>query len=235
MPERFYASNLALGPTVCLEGEEAHHLARVRRIRVGESVQLFDGSGMECRCSVREIHRESVVLDIESHDWISRELPFSLTLACAVAKGDRLRWLVEKATELGVVSFVPIITERSRDRAQHLRPDRTARWIIEASKQCGRNVLMRVEEPVVWTDYVASLAATGPKVIADPRGIPVSQLCRDGRSEAVFAAVGPEGGFTDAELRSARDRGWTSVCLGSRILRVETAALVLVTHLAQEE
>src|SRR5262245_42172021 len=112
MSERFFIDTIGSDETVKLTGEEAHHLARVRRIRRGELVQLFDGSGTEATAEVREIGKEAVTLTIRERCQVNRELPFRLTLACSPAKGERLRWLVEKATELGVSQFIPLLTER---------------------------------------------------------------------------------------------------------------------------
>src|SRR5262249_48596930 len=101
MWERFYVPSIGLDDTVQLTGAEAHHLARVRRIRRGAQILLFDGSGIECVARVRDLGNQVVTLTVESRAMLSRELPFTLTLACSPAKGERFRWLVEKTTELG--------------------------------------------------------------------------------------------------------------------------------------
>jgi 16S rRNA (uracil1498-N3)-methyltransferase len=230
MSERFYVTPLRPGETVELTGAEAHHLARVRRIRGGTRVQLFDGSGTECSAIVREIAHQSVTLTVETRVEVNREMPFALTLACSPAKGERLRWLVEKATELGVSQFVPIITARSSEQARSMRAAKTARWVIEASKQCGRNVLMTVREPLGWDQFLDTVSSNTIRVLADPTGVPLSSMMARPPNQEIALAVGPEGGFTDDELLAARKRDWTIVSLSQRILRVETAVVALVAR-----
>lgn len=228
MAERFYAPAIGSDDTVVLTGDEAHHLARVRRMRRGERVLVFDGSGIECDAVVREIGRAEVVLGIEVRRRVDRELPFSLTLGCSPAKGDRLRWLIEKATELGVSRFVPILTERSSEQARGLRSQKTDRWVIEACKQCGRNVLMEVDAPVAWSEFLASSSSQSVRLIAAPTGMSPSFVGALSFQTGVVIAVGPEGGFTTGELDAAVLLGWKPISLGPRTLRVETAALAIV-------
>jgi 16S rRNA (uracil1498-N3)-methyltransferase len=228
MAERFYVPAVGSDDTVVLTGDEAHHLARVRRIRRGEHVSLFDGSGIECDAVVREIGRGEVVLNVESRQRVDRELPFPLTLGCSPAKGDRLRWLIEKATELGVSRFVPILTERASEQARGIRSEKTGRWVIEACKQCGRNVLMEVSDAVAWLDFLSSNTSQTARLIAAPTGMSPGTLGGLSLQNGVVIAVGPEGGFTAGELDAALGLGWQPISLGPRTLRVETAALAMV-------
>jgi 16S rRNA (uracil1498-N3)-methyltransferase len=228
MAERFYVPAVGSDDTVALTGDEAHHLARVRRIRRGERVSVFDGSGIECDAVVREIGRGEVVLNVESRQRVDRELPFPVTLGCSPAKGDRLRWLIEKATELGVSRFVPILTERASEQARGIRSEKTGRWVIEACKQCGRNVLMEVSDAVAWSDFLGSCTNHSARLIAVPTGSPLSELDDSSARGSVAIAVGPEGGFTPDEVSSANRLGWHAITLGPRTLRVETAALTML-------
>lgn len=232
MAERFYVQVIGANDTVVLTGEEAHHLARVRRIHRGETVQVFDGSGIECEASVREIGKDEVVLTIESRRLVDRELPFLLTLACSPAKGDRLRWLVQKAVELGVTRFIPLLTRRTSEQARGLKVEKMARWVIEVSKQCGRNVLMELSPAILWEQFLPTVSMDSLKMLADPTGVFLNDvLPKEFRGE-VTLAVGPEGGFTAEELEFARSCGWIVVSLGPRVLRVETAALALAARMA---
>jgi 16S rRNA (uracil1498-N3)-methyltransferase len=230
MSERFFASPIGDSESVDLTGEEAHHLARVRRIRHGEKVCLFDGSGTECMATVRVIQRDRVTLTIDSRSVVSRELPFQLTLACSPAKGERFRWLVEKATELGVTDFVPLLTHRSSEQARSARADKMDRWVIEGSKQCGRNVLMRVRDPVGWEEFINAHSEVGLRFVADPSGAALGSIHPHAIAQDTVLAVGPEGGFTAEELAAAQARGWKTIRLGKRTLRVETAAIALVAR-----
>ncbi len=230
MAERFFVPEIGRGPTVELTGEEAHHLTRVRRVRVGEPVQVFDGSGIECEAVVSEIGKRSVRLAVLKRERVDRELPIAVTLACSPPRGDRLRWLVEKATELGVTRFVPLLTNRAAEHARGVDASKLRRWVIEASKQCGRNVLMEITESVAWPALLESCPPNTLCILADPRGEPLVLPESARAAREVVIAIGPEGGFTESELNAARMRGWLSAQLGPRTLRIETAAIVMITR-----
>jgi 16S rRNA (uracil1498-N3)-methyltransferase len=217
---------------VRLTGEEAHHLMHVSRVRRGEQVCLFDGSGLEYDAIVQAVGKRDVSLSIVARRTVDRELAFPLTLACATPKGDRLRWLIEKATEMGVTRFVPLLTARASERARGTTPEKMRRWVIEASKQCGRNVLMEVTDATAWPEFAAAVAPAINRIIADRDGQPLGVASSHWLTRGVALAVGPEGGFTSAELDLARSAGWILVSLGPRTLRIETAALAIVASLA---
>jgi 16S rRNA (uracil1498-N3)-methyltransferase len=230
MSERFFVDAIGSNETVTLSGEEAHHLARVRRVRRGELVQIFDGSGIEAIAMVRDIAKDIVSLAIEERRQVNRELPFRLTLACSPAKGERLRWLVEKATELGVTQFIPLLTQRSSEQARSVRAEKMKRWVIEGAKQCGRNILMELSEPIGWANFLDRFESTPTRLVAHPGGVPLSTAICQSRPNETVLAVGPEGGFAEEELQAAAAQNWTLVSLGRRMLRVETAAIALVAR-----
>jgi 16S rRNA (uracil1498-N3)-methyltransferase len=112
-----------------------------------------------------------------------------------------------------------------------MRAEKMQRWVIEAAKQCGRNVLMEVHDPIDWCDFLDLFAPTPLRLLADPSGVPLSSvICQPPGSDVVLA-VGPEGGFTDEELQAAEGGGWTLISLGQRILRVETAGVALIARI----
>lgn len=229
MSERFYINSpLAPGP-IELTGPEAHHLATVCRLREGAAVCLFNGDGRQYPVVVRGAAKRSVLLDIASVEEPRRELEFRLEVAAPLPKGDRGPFLIEKLTELGVTSFVPLSCARSVVHPREGKMDRLHRHVIEASKQCGRNVLMRIDELAQWTAYCRAVSDGEICVMGHPGGVErLGQWCAT--PQAVRVAVGPEGGFTDTEVALAREAGWHLVDLGPRILRVETAALVLAVE-----
>jgi 16S rRNA (uracil1498-N3)-methyltransferase len=234
MSERFFISPPINGERAVLTGDEARHLSAVMRAAVGDEVTLFDGSGAEFVARVAAIRKGAVELSIVARHEISRELPFGLTLAVALPKGERQKWLIEKATELGVTRLVPLITERGVAQPVDAALDRLRRAVIEASKQCGRNRLMEIGAPAAAPDFFAAAKQTPVRLIAEPSGKPFSGL-DIAQSDELIAAVGPEGGFTPAELAAANTEGWQSVALGSRILRVETAAIALAAWAATRD
>ena len=162
-----------------LGADEARHLSRVCRLGVGDVVEVFDGKGHATSAEIVKVENSGVELIADRTASVRNlRLPFPLTLASAVPKGDRFDWLVEKATELGVERLIPIVTERSVVEPGGPKLERLRRAIIEASKQCGRNRLMILDSPVRW-DQVAGLASDSIRFLADPHGIPPSRVAGD--------------------------------------------------------
>ena len=224
MADRCYCPEPPIDGRLALEGEEARHLGRVRRVRIGELVEVFDGRGFATQAEVVGLGRDRVELAAVGDPLPDHVTPCRLTLATAVPKGERFDWLVEKATELGVARLVPIITERSVVDPREAKLDRLHRVVVEASKQCGRNRLMQLDRPLPW-EVFARHVVDRPRLLAHPGGLPASAWPRARRLGAVTLAIGPEGGFTDAETDAARALGWTPIGLGVTLLRIETAGL----------
>jgi 16S rRNA (uracil1498-N3)-methyltransferase len=235
MSDRYFIDEPISSDRVVLAGPEAHHLIHVMRASRGSRVVLFDGAGAEFQAVVQQIGRSEVELSILSRDEVDRELPIHLTLGIALPKGDRQKWLVEKAVELGVTRIVPLRTQRGVAQPVEQALQRLRRSVIEASKQCGRNRLLQIDDPRGWSDFVDDAAAVPCRLLANPQGfhktsqIPIPEELPD----RVSLAVGPEGGFTSEEVTQAVAAGWHTVDLGPRILRVETAALALAAVVAQ--
>lgn len=232
MADRYFVETPIDGSQARLVGTEAHHLIHVMRGKVGDQITLFDGLGAEFLCRVDQVGRSDVGLSVISRHEVDRESSLPLTLAVALPKGDRRRWLVEKAVELGVARLVPLETERSNDRETSAASVRLRQTVIEASKQCGRNRLMEIGESVRLLDFVADTSDEEARLVANPGGAKChdvlgSILQRGSALGGVSLIVGPEGGLAPAELAAARANGWRIVDLGDRILRVETAALAL--------
>jgi 16S rRNA (uracil1498-N3)-methyltransferase len=229
MSERFYINwPLAPGP-VELTGAEAHHLATVRRFRAGDAVCLFNGDGREYAARVVHVERRRIALEVTGVAAPERELPFTLEVATPLPKGDRGQFLVEKLTELGVTRFVPLTTERSVVHPREGKIEKLQRYVIEASKQCGRNVLMQIGPVEAWASYCRRADSRALRILAHP-GEP--EMARVPQT-SVCLAVGPEGGFTDEEVEPARAAVWRMIGLGPRTLRIETAALLLAAWFAQ--
>jgi 16S rRNA (uracil1498-N3)-methyltransferase len=240
MADRFYVNSpLAPGPAV-LQGPEAHHLATVLRAQPGTAVCLFNGDGAEYPAAITEVAKRAVAVEVGTPERPDRELPIQLEVAAPLPKGDRGDFLVEKLTELGVARFVPLRTRRS---VVHPRIDRLQRAVIEASKQCGRNVLMEIAPVSEWDGYCNSPVSDAVRLLAHPsapgplppRGGGLGWGAGPGPATGerrVLIAVGPEGGFTDEEVERARGAGWRVVSLGPRVLRVETAAVALAAYFA---
>jgi 16S rRNA (uracil1498-N3)-methyltransferase len=231
MSERFFVHQPIAGERAELIGDEARHLASVMRAKVGEEVTLFDGSGAEFAAHITAIGKHTVELEVFERREISRELPFSLTLAVALPKGERQKWLIEKATELGVTRIVPLSTDRGVAQPTDSALDRLRRGVIEASKQCGRNRLLEIAPPALALSYFDTAPQAANLLIADPNGPPISEVIRSPHGDVV-ASIGPEGGFSPAEFSAAQSAGWQPISLGRSILRVETAAIAIASWAA---
>jgi 16S rRNA (uracil1498-N3)-methyltransferase len=253
MAERFYVKR-ALGPgPLEITGDEAHHLAVVCRVRPGDIVVLFNGDGCDYPAAVVEVRKRSVAVEVQCVERPERELHFRLEVAAPLPKGDRAQFLIEKLTELGATAFTPLRTERSVVEPREAKLEKLQRHVIEACKQCGRNVLLDVRPLTDWNDFCRQPELPVQRILAHPGGpafpkrevltphppgwqeaATPSPLAGEGWGggetlhDAVLA-VGPEGGFTSAEVETAVASGWRVVGLGPRILRMETAALVLAT------
>ncbi|REK12772.1 MAG: 16S rRNA (uracil(1498)-N(3))-methyltransferase [Planctomycetota bacterium] len=227
MSQRYFVESPIEGPTVRLTGSEAHHLAHVMRARAGDDVVLFDGGGAEYAARVEHIARAEIGLAVLERRDVDREPAVHLTLGVALPKPDRARWLVEKATELGVARLVPLVTQFAGQRPAPATLVKLRRAVIEACKQCGRNRLMEIAEPQpfdAWIGTVEGARLLAHPASADPRSTTSPPLSHPG---PLTIAVGPEGGFSPQEVERALAAGWRTVALGERILRVETAALAL--------
>lgn len=229
MSERFYV-NWALGPGVVeIEGAEAHHLSVVCRLRPGDAVCLFNGDGREYPARVAAVARRKVALEILTVENPTRELAFPVIVAAPLPKGDRAQFLVEKLTELGAAEYVPLRSARSVIQPREGKTGKLQRYVIEASKQCGRNVLMKVEPLVEWADFCRRGDLPTTRLLAHPgQGTrTAAALSLLMAASGVAIAVGPEGGFVPKEIETATKFGWVPIDLGPRILRVETAAILL--------
>jgi 16S rRNA (uracil1498-N3)-methyltransferase len=207
-----------------VDGPEAHHLVVVCRVRPGDEVCLFNGDGREYPARVIETGKRRVLLEVLRVEEPSREVGYRLEVAAPLPKGDRGQFLIEKLTELGVTSFTPLQTARSVVQPREAKLEKLQRHVIEASKQCGRNVLMRIQPLTAWDTYCVSPSLPHVRLIAHP-----SAECgtRNAERTDIALAVGPEGGFTEEEVSLALKAGWGAVGLGPRILRIETAALAM--------
>ncbi len=232
MSERFYINwPLTPGP-ITIDGPEGHHLASVCRFRPGDEVCLFNGDGHEYPARITQVARRAIELEIVGVAKPERELAFTLEVAAPIPKGDRGQFLVEKLTELGVTKYVPLNCARSNPHPRECKRDKLERYVIEASKQCGRNVLMQIDNLTDWGVYGVGGSSADLRILAHPYDTVdgATWTAEPMRQKTIRIAVGPEGGFTDAEISSALASGWRSVSLGPRILRVETAAIVLAAR-----
>ena len=216
-----------------LSGDEAHHFSKVMRGKVGDSLVLFDGTGTYAHGIVEAIQKDGIRIHVMETFADDIESPLRLTVASALPKGDRQRFLAEKLAELGVARFVPVLMERSVAKSNESVLQRLRRYVIEAAKQCGRNVLMEITNEVPihkLNDFFA--AETIMKFVLHPVSLgsvgqttPQQVLVAPRAPDKIAILTGPEGSFTDQEVEAVLRGGFQPLDLGKRILRTETACI----------
>ncbi len=222
---------------VWLAGQEAHHLLHVMRQRPGEEIELFDGQGHAAIARIEETTKREVRVRIGQRlPCEDRAGESPLLLATAVPKGDRFRWLVEKATELGVTQLIPLQTRRSVVSPRETKLEKQQQYVIEACKQSGRNTLLEIRPVCSLEDFLATLPQGAALLLGSPYGKVVdfaqlSRLLPDGwrKGDPLVILVGPEGGFTAEEEQQIQASQAVLVHLTPHVLRTETAGLALVT------
>ncbi|MBN8839101.1 MAG: 16S rRNA (uracil(1498)-N(3))-methyltransferase [Sphingomonadales bacterium] len=207
-----------------IDGAGAHYLASVMRLKAGDAVKLFDDATGEWLAVVENAGRRDVTLDVREL-LVPRETVPDLWLVAAPLKKGRVDWMAEKACELGVARFVPVVTRRTVVDRPNV--DRLRAHMIEAAEQCGRTALPEVAEPVKLTAMLRDWPADRALYFADELGgAPAREAMKPG---AAAILIGPEGGFDDDERAAIRATpGAVPISLGPRILRADTAAAAAV-------
>ncbi len=226
MSDRFYAESEFDEPIVELSKSESHHLAHVLRSNVGDHVTLFNGHGGEATAEIEHVSRQNArlrILDVTNTPPIK---PL-ITLATAIPKGERFRWLVEKAAELGVDRLVPLVTARSVVKPGAGKLDKMRQTAIAAAKQSGSRHLLQIDDAISWSEFVGGKHEFQSVYVAHPGGdVLPSAFPGTDEDQTVILMIGPEGGFTDDETAEVTKRGARLVSLGPNLLRTETAAVV---------
>lgn len=235
MPRFYCPPPLPLCGSFDLPADAAHHAARVLRLREGEAVEIFDGAGQARTGVLTEIAGKRVVVGELADSSVERESPLRVVLAQGLPSGDKLDWVIQKATELGVSEIQPLATARcvvklSAERAAK-RQEHWQQIAISACEQCGRNVLPVIHPPQDLAKWVAQpRAADDTKLILLPEG--ASSLHAQAQpAGAVVLLIGAEGGFTDTESQLALHHGYTPIRMGQRVMRTETAAIAGIAAL----
>ncbi len=225
MSRRFFLNSEIRDGHVVLKGDQAHHAVHVMRSKAGDKLILFDGKGTEHVTLIVEVAKKELLLKIESSKTLSDFAGRDITIAVALPKGDRQKFLVEKLVEVGVNRLVPLKTTRSVSVANANAIERINRQVIEASKQCGRTYLMSVEPEQSVKNLIDRMTSHAVYYVADPSSEQELSVVDQDKSTVANVVIGPEGGFTDEELAQLQSAGWQDVRLGSTILRIETAAI----------
>jgi 16S rRNA (uracil1498-N3)-methyltransferase len=220
-----------------VEGSEVKHIRNVLRLKAGDEIIVFDGLGNEFEGTIIKEASSSVVIQVQNIFSSKRESPLEITLAQSLLKGEKMDYLIQKATELGVKEITPFLSSRSipllEKSGKLKRQHRWERIAIEGSKQCGRGVIPRIEPIRDYSEVLQAAPSDSLRLILWERDkVRLREaLERSKEKTRIFFVVGPEGGFSQEEIGEAKRAGFITVTLGKRVLRAETASLCLISIL----
>lgn len=225
---------LVVGARLTLPEAASNHLLRVLRLGEGDACVLFNGDGADYDARLVAVGKRSAEAEILARRPLSNESPLRLTLAQGMARGDKMDWILQKATELGVVAVVPIASERTEVKLDAERGGkRLQHWrgvVASACEQSGRAVLPLVHEPLALARYAGSENA-GLKLALDPDGECSLESLKPDCGDDIALVVGPEGGLSERDLATLRTAGFRGLRLGPRVLRTETAGVAALAAL----
>ncbi|MBM3386815.1 MAG: 16S rRNA (uracil(1498)-N(3))-methyltransferase [Betaproteobacteria bacterium] len=225
---------LASGQTLSLPPGAARHV-QVLRLQPGARITLFNGQGGEFDATVTRMGRSDVDVQVGTHQAIEREAPRAIHLLAGITANERMDWLVEKATELGVASITPLVAERSVLKLKGERAEKKrAHWqgvAVAAAEQCGRNRVPAIHAALTLADWLAQPAAPAWRCVLSlaPGTQPLAQAAAG--DAPMWVLSGPEGGLSPLEEAQALQAGFVPVTLGPRVLRAETAPLAVLAAL----
>lgn len=231
---RFYIEDrIEVGGKTVIKGSEARHIKDVLRLKTGAPVFLFDGSGMGFEGRIERIGYDGVSVGIVRAIKAETEPPIEIVIGQGTPKADKMELIIQKGAELGVSRIVPILTERAVPRSFNLnRLERWRRIAIEACKQSGRVKVPEIADPLEFKDFVANSDPSSLRLIpweGERETSLKSALPHLLDRPKVALLIGPEGGFSESEIRYAKECGFIPVSLGKRILKTETVSLALVS------
>ena len=230
---RFYIeAELNTGNTIELTESVFHHWVRVLRAKEQEQAIFFNGKGGEYRVTLTEINKKNAFVSVDHFEPADRTPPFKVVLGQVMSKGDRMDYAIQKATELGVTTIQLLTSERCEMRLKYDRDQKKIdHWqsvAIAACEQCGMNIVPKILAPLRLEDWLNSDLPTTKLVLA-PNKDQVDVL--NNASKDLALLIGPEGGLSEAEINAANAVGFENWCIGSRVLRTETAPVVALAIL----
>lgn len=229
MPRFYCPSSLPLTGSFDLPPDAAHHASRVLRLREGDTVEIFDGNGNERQGVIADLSGKRVVIAGLTVTDIARESPLPTLLAQSLLSSEKMDWVIQKATELGVTEIQPLSTERSVAKLSAERAEkRMEHWqqvAISACEQCGRNLLPVIHAPLDIMAWLRQMqGSSDSKFLFLPQGATALHEQEKPKGK-VALLIGAEGGFSPAESETALHCGFSPIRMGARVLRTETAAI----------
>ena len=226
---------LAPGMELRLPEPAAAHLVRVLRAGVGDHCVLFNGDGHDYDARIVATGKRETLVEVGNATAVDNESPLRIVLVQALARGEKMDLVLQKATELGVAAFVPVMSERSEVRLDGERVDkRVAHWrsvVGAACEQCGRATSPSIASPAPLAKAMESLPADALHLLLDPEASAAAGQLSLQHATAIVLAIGPEGGWSPRDRAALLDAGFQGMRLGPRILRTETAGLAAIAAL----
>lgn len=230
IPRVYLAQPLSITEQLLLNESASHYLAKVLRMGPGRELILFNGAGGEYLAEIIEAGKKSVSVRIKSFSADNRESSLSIELAIGISRGERMDWVLQKATELGVRKITPLITERTEVKIAGERQDKKMQhWqqiLISACEQCQRNILPQLNEPMEFNNWVKVVTAEKKFVLHHRHE---KTLQTNEKPSSVCVLIGPEGGLNEDEIQLAESHSFASLRLGPRVLRTETAPIAAIS------
>jgi len=238
---RFYAPRENIkGNLIHIDGQEARHILNVMRLGAGDKVVVFDGTGKEYAGFIKAVKSKSLIVEIIKVKSPKKETLPSITLAQAIPKKQKMDYIVEKATELGVAEIIPVISERTVVKVDETKSDKKRkRWqriAQEAAKQCGRSDVPKIKETDKFYNVISNVNDYDLSLIAhlEDERVSLKEALSDFRNGKIIIFIGPEGDFTPEEILMAKETPSKFISLGSRILKSDTAGLYALSVLNYE-
>ncbi|MDQ7015459.1 MAG: 16S rRNA (uracil(1498)-N(3))-methyltransferase [Gammaproteobacteria bacterium] len=234
IPRIYTATPLSLQQNLSLSIQASRHITSVLRLKIGAHIILFDGQGGQYRAHIVQLDKK-ITVETTGFEDHSCESPLKIHLAQVISKGERMDYTLQKSVELGVSSIQPLFSRRSVVKLKGSRLEkRQKHWqevIISACEQCGRNHLPELKPTLNLEQWLqqSQTGATHPHLILDPQAS--EALSQREQYPEQTLLIGPEGGLSKEEIQLAQQHNFEGVCIGPRILRTETAALVALTVL----
>ena len=230
IPRIFTPQALASNSTLVLAEAQSHYLSKVLRMQAGRELILFNGEGGEYSAEISAVHKKHVDVSVKEFAAENRQSHLQLELAIGISRGERMDWVLQKATELGVTKITPLMSERTEVKLGGERADKKMEhWqqiLISACEQCQRNLLPELSEPKQFSDWISECNAELKFVLhhRNNQGLP-----QDKTTQSVALLIGPEGGLSDDEIAQAIAYKFSALTLGPRVLRTETAPLAAIS------
>ncbi len=239
MPKFFVSKENISDHTVIIDRENARHISNVLRAKIGDNITVCDGEGMDYTCEITDIEKNKITAKITDIFSNNAEAEIKITLFQALPKSDKMELVIQKCIEIGVDEITPVAAEHCVVNLKGKEDKKIQRWnkIAEAAaKQCGRGKIPRVNNVLTFKAAIEQAKSLDSAIIPyeKERENTLKTFAKGFKGKTIGIFIGPEGGFSNSEISLARENGISSVTLGKRILRTETAGLVASVILLYE-